>query len=47
MICLMPKPSRSFFVYCIQSKEKKNIEKEPFKGKGEWGIEPKHKKEAF
>ena len=25
MICLTPKPSISFFVYCIQSKEKKEL----------------------
>ena len=34
MICLMPKPSQSFFVYHIQSKEKIFTEKELFKEKG-------------
>ena len=34
MICLMLKPSQSFFVYCIQSKEKFLTEKKVFKEKG-------------
>ena len=33
MICLTPKPNQSFFVYRIQSKEKKVTEKELFKEK--------------
>ena len=41
MICLMPKPSQSFFVYRIQSKEK------GFTEKGKWRIEQKNKKKAF
>ena len=40
MICLMVKPNQSFFVYCIQSKEK-----ELFKEKREWRIEQKKKNE--
>ena len=36
-ICLTPKPSQSFFVYCIQSKEKI----------GEWRIEQLSKNKAF
>ena len=34
MICLTPKPSQSFFVYCIQSKEKHFSGKKLFNGKG-------------
>ena len=41
MICLMPKPSQSFFVYRIQSKEKIVTEKDIFKEKGKWRIEKK------
>ena len=43
MICLMLKPSQSFFVYHIQSKEKCFIEKELFKEKGVRRIEQKMK----
>ena len=43
MICLTSKPSWSFFVYFIQSKEEFFSEKELFKEKGEWTIEQKHK----
>ena len=42
MICLTPKPNQSFFVCCIQSKEK-----EIFKEKGEWRIEQKTKRRLF
>ena len=42
MMCLTPKPSISFFVNRIQSKEK-ITEKGPFKKKGEWKIEQKMK----
>ena len=41
MICLTLKPSQTFFVYRIQSKEK-NLTKELFKKKGKWRIEEKH-----
>ena len=44
MICLMTKPSQSFFVYCIQSKENLFYKKELFKEKGEWSIEQKKKR---
>ena len=47
MICFTLKPSQSFFVYCIQSKEKILTVKELFKGKEEWRIEQKNKKNAF
>ena len=43
MICLTPKPSQSFFVYRIQSKDFFFTEKELFKEKGEWTIEQKWK----
>ena len=43
MICLTPKPSRGFFIYHVQSKEKMFTEKN-FKEKGEWRIEQKNKK---
>ena len=42
MICLTPKPSQSFFFYCVQSKERFFFlfftEKELFKEKWEWMI---------
>ena len=47
MICLMPKPSQSFFVYHIRNKEKIFTEKELFKEKGELKIEQKKRKEGF
>ena len=47
MICLTLKPSHSFFVYCIQSKENFLTERELFKKKGKWMIEQKNEKEAF
>ena len=47
MICLTLKPSQSFFVYRIQSKEKNFTEKEIFKEKWEWRIELKKEKKAF
>ena len=43
MICLTLKPSQSFFVYCIESKEKKFTENELFKEKWVWRIEKKTK----
>ena len=43
MICLMPKPSQSFFVYRIQSKEKDFTGKEFLQEKGNWRIEQKQK----
>ena len=33
MICLTPKPNKSFFVYCIQSKEKMSFTKKKKKKK--------------
>ena len=54
MICLTPKPRKSFFVYHIQSKEKLFFfffffftEKELFKEKGGWKIQQKNEKRAF
>ena len=47
MVCLTLKPNQSFFVYCIQSKEKKFTEKEVFKEKEEWRIEQKMKRRLF
>ena len=48
LICLTPKPSQSFFVYCKQSKENFFFtEKELFKKKGEWKIETKNEKKSF
>ena len=35
MSCLTPKPSKIFFVYRIERREKHFAEKEFFKGKGE------------
>ena len=46
MICFSPKPTQSFFVFCIEKNEKKFIEKEIFKKKGEWRIE-QNRKEGF
>ena len=47
MICLTLKPSQSFFVYHIQSKEKLFTEKEFFKEKGEGGGLNKKQKQGF
>ena len=49
MICFKPKPSQSFFVYRIQSKENFFFftEKELFKEKGEWWTEKKTKRRLF
>ena len=48
MICLTPKLSQSFFVYCIQSKENFFTEKELFKEKGSGGLnEKKTKRRLF
>ena len=43
MICLTPKPSESFFIYCIQIKKKFFTEKVLFKEKEELRIEQKNK----
>ena len=48
MICLILKPSQSFFVSWIQNKEKFIFtEKELFKEKAEQRIEQKNEKAAF
>ena len=49
MICLMPKPNKNFFIYCIESKENFLTEKELLKEKEEWGggIEQKMKRRYF
>ena len=47
MICLMPKSSQSFFVYCIQSRKKFLTEKDFIKEKGKWGIEQNIKGRLF
>ena len=47
IICLTSKPSQSFFVYRIQSKEKIFTEKELFNEKGEWRIEQKTERRLF
>ena len=47
MICLKPKPSQSFFVYHIRSKEKFFTEKELFKEEEEWKIKQKMKRRIF
>ena len=44
MICLTLKPSQTFFVYRVQSKEKDFIEKELFKGKGSGGLNKMQKR---
>ena len=46
MICLMPKPSQSFFVYHIQSKEKNFKEKVLLKKRRSIGLNKKQK-ESF
>ena len=43
MICLMPKPSKTFFFYRIQSKENFFTEKELFKEKKSEGLNKKQK----
>ena len=48
MICLTPKQSQSFF--CLPyTKQRKDFitEKQLFKEKWEWRIEPKNEKKAF
>ena len=45
MICFTPEPSQSFFISCIQSKNK--ILKKRFYEKAEWRIEQKNQKKAF
>ena len=48
IICLTPKPSQSFFVNLIQSKERIFSEKELFKKKsGDWALNKKNEKKAF
>ena len=48
MIFLKPRPTQSFFVCCIQSKEKFSTEKKKkIKQKGEWRIEQKMKRRLF
>ena len=46
MICLMLKPSQTFFVYHKEDKENFFTKKELFKEKGKWRIKQK-KKEGF
>ena len=48
-ICLTPNPNQSFFVYRIQSKEKKITEKRAFFlwKKGIWGLIKKRKEGFF
>ena len=46
MICLTPKPSKTFFVYRIQNKEMLFYSKKAFlRKKGEWSIEQKKENE--